>query len=346
MRSVIVLSGALLGIATAPAAFAADPAVPAIEQVEALCPGVSGNPLEFGTAKADVPQTALLEAKERALAAGFEEIDPLYTAWSDRLVGADYSLDVPSGDPLDTWGEQFREVAETAGWETTEDGSMAFAALAFAKEFSTAAGSRYHLLEIDFYGQRRGITLRCSDFAMQAEAESERNGILAQGSQRPVAPPPMPPLDDFLARLDCTDPALLAMFAEVEELDDAGALVMARLGPPEGIHGEAEYNRRLVTWLRWRLLASEEIDEEAIWAIEERIATEEPVNHMAELVEMMGAVGGVFEAQEKQDSAALCASYRKAIVVMAEQSVLDARRDAALAAALEAEAVRRGIVLD
>ena len=341
-----VLAGSLLAISSATAAAAAIPPVPELSQVEGLCPGVAGNPLVFGTVEAEVTEAALAETRTRAVAAGFEEIEPVYTSWSQRLVGVDYVIDVPGGEPLDSWSEEFAAAVGAGGWEVTEDGSMIIAAARYFKQFPATAGVRDLTLDVDLYGERSGITLRCSDAALNFEAADERNGMLPVGSPRPLAPPPMPPLDEFLARLDCQDPALLEKFAAAENLGDTGALVEASLGPPDGLNAEADYYRRLRIWTRWKLLASERMDQEDIWDVEEKVSAANPTDHMAELVGMMGAIGGVMEAQKAGDMPAVCASYREAIVAMSKQNALDVERDQTLIAAFEAEAKRRGISLD
>ena len=332
-------------MACGPAALAAVPPVPAAPLVERLCPGVEGNALVFGADRAAIADAALAQAGERGADAGFEDRTALYTAWSGRLFAVDYTLDVPGGEPLGEWGDAFGERLAAAGWTVSEDGSMPFADAHFVKEVAGPDGPRVMTLGLDLHGERRGITLRCSDTELELQDRSEREGVLPAGSPRPVPPPPSPPIEAFLERLDCADPALLDLFARAEDLDDAGALVEARLGPPADLNAEADYRHRLLTWVRWRLLASERIDEEALRAIEEQALAREPVA-FAEIGEFMAALGGVVEAQQARDSGRLCKAYRDAVATMAAQNAKDARRDAALAALFEEEAARRGIALD
>ncbi|HSM53972.1 MAG TPA: hypothetical protein VK839_07320 [Erythrobacter sp.] len=334
---------AIVVFAHGSAAVAAVPPVPSAQQVEALCPGLGGNQLTFGIAEENVTEAALAQAQERAVAAGFEKAQLQYTSWSNKLYGVEYVLDVPGGDDLSDWGDLFGEMIMERGWAFSEDSFTPLSAGRYEKEID---GERVLGVELGLHSTHRGITLLCADGELQLEDQAERDGALAPGSPRPAAPPPQPPLDEFLARLDCTDPALLDLFAKAEDMDDAGALVEARLGPPSGMHAEANYQNRLVKWLRWRLLASGEIDEAALWAIEEQAAALYPLNITEGLVELMGTLGNVLEAQQSKDMGALCQAYRQAMLVTNEQSGEDARRDAALAAALEAEARRRGIAID
>lgn len=336
---------AIVVFAHGSAAVAAVPPVPSAQQLEALCPGIGGNQLTFGTTEDNVTEAALAQAQERAVAAGFEKAQLQYTSWSNKLYGVEYVLDVPGGDDLSDWGDLFGERIMERGWAFSEDSFTPLSAGRYEKEIDGDDGQRVLGVELGLHSTHRGITLLCADAELQLADKDERDGSLAQGSPRPVAPEPQPPVEEFLARLDCSDPGLLEDFAKAQDLDDAGVLVEARLSPPE-LNSEANYQHRLVKWLRWRLLWSDKIDENGLFDIERKVAKEVPEDFDGDFIEMVGVLEAVMSADKLSDPAALCTAYRDAVRVIAKQSASGARRNAALAIAYEAEAERLGITLD
>ena len=337
------LAGACLAFASA--AFAQVPPVPSPATVEALCPGGQGNPLQFGTAEGQVDPALLGSAKQNARRAGFEKVEPQFTTWSDKLLGVELIHDVRDGAPLDLWGDDFHDQMTAAGWAVSEDSFMPGAQARYEKEIADLAEPGVLAIEVSLHGIRRGITLLCADAALQMKNQEELDGYLGEGSPRPVAPPALPPLDEFMARLDCDDPATLDAFAEALTLEDAGALVETRLAP-EDITAQAGYQYRLVQWLRWRMLQSGEIDESVLWDIEEKVREEHPIYFEEDLAMMGEIASGITDAETAKDPARLCESYKSMVRYLAGQSAHEERRNAALAAAYEAEAVRRGIALD
>ena len=343
----IAAASAIVGgwLAFSSAAFAQVPPVPSPASVEALCPGGEGNPLQFGTAEGEIDSTLLDSAKQHARSAGFEDVEPQFTNWSDKLLGVELIRDVPDGAALDQWGDDFHERITAAGWTVSEDPFMAGSQARYEKEVAGDTEPRLLAVEVSLHGIRRGITLLCADAALQVKNQDELDGVLAEGSPRPVAPPPLPPLDEFMARLDCEDAATLDAFAKAVSLDDAGALAESRL-KPEGINAQANYQYRLVKWLRWRMLASGEIDELVLWDIEDGIREQYPIYFEEDLAMMAEIASGITAAEKAKDPEKLCNSYKTIVGFAARQSAHEERSNAALAAAFEAEAKRRGIALD
>lgn len=344
-RLIVAVTAASGILVQSPAANAAVPKVTESALVEGLCPGRDGNPLAFGITEDAVDEAALAGLNERATAAGFDKARLQYTSWSNKLYGVEYVLDVPGGDDLSEWGEQFGKRMIELGWAFSEDPFTSLSAGRYEKEVEGDEEHRILGIELGLHSINRGITLLCADAELQLADKDERDGALAQGSPRPVAPKPQPPVEDFLARLDCSDPGLLADFAKAQDLDDAGVLVEARLSPPE-LNSEANYQYRLVKWLRWRMLLSDRIDENRLFEIERKVAEEVPEDFNGNFIEMMGALEAVMSADKLSDPAALCTAYRNAVGVVAKQSADEARRNAALAIAYEAEARRLAIPLD
>ena len=326
-------------------ALAQVPPVPSVSSVEALCPGQEGNPLQFGTPEDALDPASLARLEERARAAGFEKVEPQFTSWSGKMLGVELIRDVPDGAALDQWGESFHDRLTKAGWIVSEDTFMAGAEAHYEKEIAGDAEPELLAIEVSLHGVRRGITILCADAGLQVENQDEIDGVLAEGSPRPVPPPPQPALEEFLARLDCEDPALLDAFAKAMNLDDAGALVETRLAPEE-VTAQADYQFRTVTWLRWRMLGSGKVPESVLWDIEEQVREQHPLNFEDDLLAMAKILEEVMEAEKAKDPAKLCAGYKGMVAYLFNQSAHEERSNSALAVAYEAEAARRGIPLD
>ena len=333
------------GAAYAPAAFAQVPPVPPVAAIEALCPGQSGNPMQFGTAEESMDAATLSVVRVQAQAAGFEKVETRFTAWSDKLLGIELGRDVPDGAALDQWGDDFHDQITAAGWTVGEEPFMAGYQTRYEKVFAGNAQPRRLAIEVSLHGISRGVTLLCADAALQLEDQNETDGVLAEGSPRPTRPPPQPKLDEFLARLDCEDPELLGAFAKALNLEDAAALVETRLTPEE-VTAQADYQYKLVTWLRWKLRGSGAIDEDTLWGIEEDVREQHPLNFEEDLFAMARIVEEVTEAEKAKDPAKLCGGYKGMVAYLFAQSAREERRHAALAAAFEAEAQRRSLSLD
>ena len=339
---------AIVVFAHGSAAVAAVPPVPSAQQVEALCPGLGGNPLAFGTAEGNVTEAALAQAKELAVAAGFEKAQLQYTSWSHKLYGVEYVLDVPGGDDLSDWGDLFGERIMERGWDFSEDPFTPLSAGRYEKEIDVDDGQWVLGVELGLHSTHRGITLLCADAKLQLEDKNERDGELAPGTQRPKPPSPkkVQAAKDYVARFDCDNAEFVAALSAAEELDDNGPIVEALLGPVVDLEPESSYQSRLGTWMRWTMRHSGKITEEEIWAIEDVVAQNIGWNPAEQFTEFLGSFVDVVSAQEAGDGAGKCRGLRTMFLSDRDGSSNEGRRNAAVNAALEAEARRRGIAID
>lgn len=340
---------ALLGVGVPTSALALDSAdavvVPTAAQVEAWCPDIGLQGLHMGK-----PKTAQDSAALDALRlpgeqfAPFDESELTFTAWSGLLAGVTWRRAASEGVSLVEWQDEVVSRLENAGWEVVAEPvtPAGWESQQLAKSFEIGGASRQLVVDVDVSGL---YSIRCADAALLDRHEKESRGELAEGAPRPVQPEGSPQFDEIIARLDCDDESILAAISGAESLQAAGAMLERILGFPDDLNAEADFQTRLGTWLRWRMNASGRISEEELWALEDSVPVERP-DPTADLTGFLNAATGVIAASEIPDAGAMCRGYRDLLVNGNRISEAEAERERMVNVALEAEARRRGIIVD
>ncbi|QYU68511.1 hypothetical protein J4558_27590 [Leptolyngbya sp. 15MV] len=246
-----------------------------------------------------------------------------------------------------TWREDVGAALAGAGWALVAEPEFdpMGAPTVYARAFDTATGPRAMTVEFDTPG---AFELRCGDSALIALMRAEADGELAPGSPRPLPPVPLDPaaLEAWLARIDCADAEIAGAFAQTDQIDAALVVLERRVGKAPEIDAEADYQRRLGTWLRWTMRNSGAISQEELWAVEEAATPADASAEILEATAILELTAELMKAQQARDGKALCNGVRQMAETIHRTSTNSAAREQALNAALEAEARQRGIAID
>lgn len=354
-REVAAIAGAssLLIASTASAAQWQAPK-PTLDQIEALCPGVGGNPIMFGepeTNSADEDfETRMLSAQSLAGAGGFERAQPVFTDWSRELAGVDYETVVPADVSLEDWLDHTRSVLSEGDWIEQPDAEMTMSIMArvrLEKDADTVQGPRRLAIELDTFGMIRGFEMRCADVEYLVKDSEEKEGRLAEGSPRPVLPNPANDADiaTWLASIDCTDPDLVERLGAIDDPGLVAGIFLERFGELPDFAMGSVYQERLNRWLRWRL-ANGGMTEDEIFEVEIPGGMETGEAEFEALMGGFAAIALMKDDGGPANGTKVCAGLKGFFEAEARMSNAKAARLARQNEAFIAAAKKRGLQLD
>lgn len=334
-------------LAQVPATEAPVPTISA-ELVSRLCPVTGALGLKLGAVRGDQPPE-LLRSLRRLPAefAPFTEGELDTTAWSGRVAAITYRAVSPDGDVNDRLLEAFDDTMTTAGWTGVALGDTitplsSLASRTLEREVEGPDGKRALLLEFDASG---ALGLRCGDPALLELDQRERDGTLEPGSLRPVAPQFDPALR--LPEADaCQSPAIRRLTTSPDKLDEDTPEVAAFAGAVSQESDRAQFDKRLNTWLEWKLLNSGKIDENRLVELRTKAAKQNIDGEMKSMMYLLELAADIADARENNDEFKACEAMRKFLVL--DHGKLRAQHQywTSVNAGLEAEAKRLAIALD
>ena len=335
---------ALAVLAAGSAARAQERVIPDVGQIEQLCPQIGLNGFRLGAVEASA-HWADLAGIEAQAPAPLDNASLLYTAWSNRL--AAITWDGPGFDGMENfpWAEGIAERLEGAGWVLHGEGDSLFEPAEYRKEIATADGPRTFAVT---FASNGNFELTCGDAALLDLSAAEAVGDLPDGSPRPLPPPAgwAGEADAWLARFDCADPAFIAQFAGMSELDETAAIVVARIGEPPAMAREGDYQRRLATWLAWKIRGSGKLSDEEFRALEERAVTYDRDEAQEDFAAFITAAAALIEARESGDGVSRCTAAHGLFADARASGEREAARTARANAIRMAEARKLGIAID
>lgn len=334
---------AAVAVSASPAS-AQDHVIPDAAQVEQLCPQIGNNGFELGAVETGA-QWSALHAIEAQAPAPLSDASLVYTSWSNRLAAIRWEGPGFEGMEHFAWLDGVSQGLEAAGWQLHGEGDGLFEAVEYRKAIATADGQRTFAVQLTNNGN---FALTCGDVALLDLSAAEAVGDLAAGSPRPVPPPPewATEADNWLARFDCTDPAWIEQFAAMAELDEAGGIVVARIGEPPALAAEGDYQRRLAKWLVWKIKGSGKLSDEDFWALEERAVTYNFEESQEDFAAFITAAASLIEARDSGDGASRCKAAHGLFADTRASGEREAIRTARANAIRIEEARKLGIAVD
>lgn len=318
--------------------------IPDAGQVEQLCPQIGLNSYRLGTPETSEDWAALHEIEPLA-PAPLDDATLLYTTWSNRLAGIRWQGAGFEGMEHFAWLDGVSQALESAGWQPHGKGDGLFEAVEYRKAIATADGQRTFAVQLTNHGN---FELTCGDAALLDLSAAEAVGDLADGSPRPVPPPPewATEADAWLTRFDCENKTLVAQFAALTQLNQTAGAVVASLGEPPNLTAEIDYQRRLTTWLRWTIRTSGKVSEEDFGEIEDRAVTGSSLGSAENVVDPLMAVAALIEADKAETGKDRCTATR-AFFASTRLSVVQSASRSARANAIRIEEARKlGIAVD
>jgi hypothetical protein len=348
-----VFAGALLvtpvGAPTQPPEQIATP------QIEYLCPlpALANVTLGATLASQDVVMLENLKSLKKLGPhfAPFTQADLEITAWSQRIAGVSYVAESPEGPTNEKWGAAFEQSLLEAGWlvVSRKESKSPFVAepRSFEKQMETPLGRRTLFLRFDTPG---ALVLRCGDLKLFDVQKNERDGVLEPGSLRPVAPARTAPHRTAPAAqatdADCENATLLEAFKEPGIVDEANPALQAFVERAQDVADERRYGSRLLTWLKWKLVASGRVLEERIWQIQDEAAPRDLDAAAAAVTDLLGSVVGMDDAQQQANPKAICTTMLRFMDWQIKTDATDIAYHSKWTQALEKEAQRLGVNID
>jgi hypothetical protein len=319
--------------------------VPAVAQIEGMCPELGLAGLRFGAIEAeqDAGQLKDLRRPDDRFAP-FRDVEIEFTSWSGKLASITFRRAAPEGVSLEKWQAETVDGLVQAGWREV-DGSGTIASMAsrqLEKRLTLATGERILVVDVDAFGL---YAIRCAEREMLDLYLLESEGDLAEGSPRPVRPATSIGFSEIMQRIDCADPVLLERLAGAASLTETGRRIEEHVGYSGDLNPEASYERKLGTWLRWRLRSSGKITQEEMWQIEDSVPME-PADPIVELTDFFDGFSSVVSGQERADPERMCQGFRDMLESLNRSGSAERAHEAALNRRLEEEARRRGISVD
>lgn len=322
----------------------------ATPQIEFLCPLPAIANLSLGSTQASQDIVMLENLKRlRKLAphfAPFTEADLEITPWSRRVAGATYLAESPDGTTNQKWAATFEQSLLESGWLSVPPkeprSSWMVEPRSFEKQMDTPLGRRTVLIEFDTPG---ALVLRCGEQKLLEVQKNERDGVLEPGSPRPFAPARSKPLAQA-TDADCENATLLEAFKEPGIVDEANPAVQAFVAHAQDVADQRLYGGRLLTWLKWTLLASGRVSEERIWQIQDEAAPQDMDAIASGVTDLLGSLNGMADAQEQANPKAICRALLRVMAWQAKSDEADIAYQAKRAKALENEALKLNVNID
>ena len=334
---------AAVAVSASPAS-AQDHVIPDAAQVEQLCPQIGSNAFKIGAVETGA-QWSALRAIEAQAPAPLSDASLVYTSWSNRLAAIRWEGPGFEGMEHFAWLNGVSQALEAAGWQLHGEGDGLFEAVEYRKAIATADGQRTFAVQLTNHGN---FELTCGDAALLDLSAAEAVGDLADGSPRPVPPPPewATEADNWLARFDCDNNALLAQFAALTEQDQTAGAVIASIGEPPGLSAESDYQRRLSTWLRWTIRNSGKVSEEDFGEIEDRAVSYNSTESAEDMTDFIMTAAALIEAEKAGDGKGRCTATRAFFSGARASGEREAIRTARANAIRIEEARKLGIAVD
>jgi hypothetical protein len=238
------------------------------------------------------------------------------TSWSDRVASVELTVEQEDESTGKAQEQALVAAFEAAGWTRAEDLTTIDIGLILIEsnhvlmppghdDPATApvfAGVSW------FPGMLR---MTCTSGEWSRLDRAEMDGDLGDGSPRPA---PLPAITAVRPIKDnCADPAYVADIDDA--LFDGDAWV-------DQSAMRARQALRLETWMRWKLLGSGKVNEDQLWALEDRaVATEtdDPEARLVQGMEMLSLFPEIEAARKAGDNAALCPLYIRIVDIMATE---------------------------
>lgn len=345
MRTILVAAAMAAAVLNPAPVLAQGGVPPDLSQIESLCPDIGTTGIAIGQMRDGAGSGALADLDDKARLAGFDDAEPVFTHWSNRLAAIEYHLAVNEDQSLEVLREALIRQFDDAGWQRSEPAesaiSLGFDVLAYRRPVASGGGEAALVVEFDTAGV---LALRCGDPDLLALNDRELQGELEPGSPRPVPPLIVPARGAWLAGLDCDDPQIVARFAEAGNAETAGALAEELTG--DDYSSASRYEQRLRTWLQWTLLSSGKVTQDELWQIEEDTSPLETGAMEEELLALLDTGGDIFGALDAGDPEKLCKGYRLALESFERSEQQDSDRAALVNRALQQLALERGIDIE
>lgn len=340
-------AAALLATGAPAVAQAAPPTISA-DLVARACPVIGMPGLRLGATRAEQPPELLRSLRKLPDSyRPFTEAELEETSWSGKVAAITFRAASPDGDVNDALLESFDETMMRAGWEPMVLGDTitplsVLGGRTLEREVGGPQGKQRLLLEFDASG---ALALRCGDPALLELSRREQDGTLEPGSPRPVQPPYDPTLR-LPEPAACQSTALQRLTVEKGQLDEASPELVPFLAATMQESDQAQYGKRLNTWLEWKLLGSGKLDDNRLVALREAAAKASVDGEMRQMMQFLAIGGELAAARENGDAAKSCEAMRKLMAFEQEKSRQQVAYWTRVNAALEAEAKRLGIGLD
>lgn len=312
--------------------------MPRADNFEHLCPASGPVGLAFGQSRNTQDKAALAALKrDGALGQGKAQ----FTSWSDRLYAVEWHKPSPDGQLNQTWLDEVEQLLLAAGWKPLRQPNLKSSFATHPRMVTkTVTGSRL-VIEYDAPGIK---LIRCADLDLLELDARERDGDLAPGSPRPLAPVP-PTLPFALPDTKvCATRELTDAFAGILSPSDLGALAEKHFPLTDPASDLAAYERRLGIWLEWKLRTNGGLSEEEIWALDPNAGRYEGGNDAK--IALLGTMGEAFEALKTKDGRRLCEAMIAILGGLHADSKIEASESRRRNSILEAEAARLGIALN
>jgi hypothetical protein len=317
------------------------------EQIAILCPVPALSGIQIGMEK-PLRDESLRKSLSKLPSsfAPFTEATLEITPWSQKLAGVTYLAESHNGPPNQAWSDALAQSLTSSGWTPSQRSDLAspltFNAIMFEKAVNSTSGSHVAFIEFDTPG---ALMLRCGDAKLLEIQKKEHAGQLEPGSLRP-ANSQYAEIDPKAKDVDCDNPLLLEAFREPSSVDESNAAFLQFVARSDALSGQRSYGERLVTWLKWKLIGSGEIDEDKIRELEDKAAQRDGEAKMSNMMDAIGAMGDTAKAQEQRDGRAMCHSLARIMEATAKVDRSEIAYHAKVAQALEQEGRRLGINVD
>ena len=339
--SVAALIASLI-LATSAAHAASLPSITTIETK--LCPVGGATALRLGrTAAEQDPALRAAFADVQIELAPFTEARPIYSSWSNILSATEFNGALPDYADNMAFIEEMTKQLEANGWTRATAPQMPSSFMmnpfVYAKRLPTPDGPRDFLLQFEAQG---AAALYCGGLEQMRLSENESQEVLSPNAARPIPPTHTGQTLTNLQPDDCNKPEFReALMAHLIAGNRSGVTDAADIASDQ-----KHYQSRLRTWLRWKMAGSGQISEEALWAIEEKVAPLEATQLEMNFIGFANGIVAIDSGRKTQDAAAECRGMATLVAAETKNMALQAERLAKVNAALEAEAKRLGILLD
>lgn len=333
LRPILAALAALVAPAIAHAAVPPD-----LNQPESLCPGIGLPGLEFGKDEGDQSK-ATLEALRQEWSIGSGEAE--YTHWSGRLFAVEWRMPTDDAAASLVWRNGIDDWLDSNGWVPVELPEVRSPRSMSSSMAQKTVNGRTLVIEFDTDGIQ---LLRCADRDLLEIARNEMEGELSPGSLRPLIP--LAPAQPWRlpGREECSRPELIAAFSQIKQSNELGPLLEKQFPVEDPAMAEADYQRRLNTWLKWKLRGEGGLSEEQLWAFDR--PEEKADTGLDETIALLETMGRWAEAEKTQDAKTMCEASIAILDAMHKTSLSEAAGHRKANAALEAEARRMGIAID